>query len=446
MKRLLSTFLLAAAFQAGMAQEPELNPIDTLAANVASLNASMDALKRIKVTGYIQAQYQIADSAGQASFAGGDFKSGVDKRFAVRRGRLKVAYASPQNEKGFSTSQYVIQVDVSEKGLAIKDAYVLLTDKWSGWVQLKAGMFDRPFGYEIGYSSSLRESPERGRMSQLLFPGERDLGASLAIQGPKTSNWNWLRLEGGFFNGVGAPSAGADASDFDKKKDFIGRISMNKASASEKMKFGLGASVYNGGYRADNDTLYGIGNDPSGIVAYKINESSFKGDYAERKYTGIDAQLSLDWSPGITTVRAEYIQGDQAGSSSSTASPKSAVSSNIYKRSFNGAYFYFLQNIGATPLQAIVKYDWYDPNTDIAGDEVGKSASSGYKATGIADLRFDTWGFGLAYRWDSNVKITAYYDMVKNETSANIAELSSRPSYAKDMDDNIFTLRVQVKF
>ena len=51
----------------------------------------------------------------------------------------------------------------------------------------------------------LRESPERGRMSQLIFPNERDLGAMLTIQGPKLSNWNWLKLEAGLFNGTGAP-------------------------------------------------------------------------------------------------------------------------------------------------------------------------------------------------------------------------------------------------
>ncbi|REJ80410.1 MAG: hypothetical protein DWQ44_07280 [Bacteroidetes bacterium] len=427
------------------AQEPELNPFDTLASNVAGINSKIDALNRFKFSGYIQTQFQVADSAGQASFASGDFRPGVDKRIAVRRGRLKLTYNSPANDKGISTSQYVLQVDVTERGVGIKDAYMLLTDKWSGWIQLKAGMFDRPFGNEIGYSSSQRESPERGRMSQILFPGERDLGASLAIQGSKTSNWNWLRAEGGLFNGTGAPSFNADATDFDKKKDFIGRISANKSSASEKIKYGVGASVYNGGFRADNDTLYAISKDANGNKTFMIEQNSFKGHYAERKYTGVDGQFSIDWKPGITTVRAEYIQGEQAGTSSSTSSPRAAVTSNIYKRKFNGAYFYFLQNLGASPLQLVVKYDWYDPNTEVSKDEIGISAANGTKSTGIADIRYDTWGFGMIYRWDSNVRITLYYDMVKNETSRNIPDASTRPTYMKDLDDNVITLRLQVK-
>ncbi len=448
MKKLLLVFTSLLITIVSKAQEPVLSPLDTLTSNVAAINSKLDVMKRLKVSGYIQAQYQIADSSGEESFAGGNFKSGVDKRFMVRRGRLKVAYVSPADERGVSTSQYVLQFDVSEKGLAIKDAYALLTDKWTGWFQLKAGMFDRPFGHEIGYSSSSRESPERGRMSQLLFPGERDLGATIAIQGHKTSNWNWLRLEGGFFNGIGAPSAGADASDFDKKKDFIGRLSIERSSASEKVKYGFGASIYNGGFRVDADTIYTVGTDLNGTKGYKIENASFKGKYADRKYIGVNAQVSVSWNPGITTLRAEYIQGDQPGTSSSSGSPKSAVTSYVYKRSFNGAYFYLLQNIGNSPFQAIVKYDWYDPNTDVKGDNIGKAVSSadGFKSFNTSDLRYDTWGFGLSYRWDPQVKFTAYYDMVTNETSKNIADLSGKPSYMNDLNDNVFTLRLQVKF
>ncbi len=34
---------------------------------------------------------------------------------------------------------------------------------------------------------------------------------------------------------------------------------------------------------------------------------------ALRKYVGMDVQISIDWDPGITTIRGEYIQGDQPG-------------------------------------------------------------------------------------------------------------------------------------
>jgi hypothetical protein len=454
------------------AQDAE-QPIDTLTRHVAGIRQELDVLKRIKVSGYIQAQYQVTDSAGAKGYAGGDFASGVDKRFQVRRGRIKFQYDAPFIDKGWSTSQYVLQFDVTQNGLTIKDAYAKFTDPWCGWFSLTAGMQNRPFGYEIVYSSSMRESPERGRMSQIIFPNERDLGAMISIQGPKTSSWNWLKLDAGFFNGTGAPGAGANTSDFDKFKDFIGRLAIIRASRSEKVKWGLGASYYSGGFRQDVSDRYKFGTDDAGVKGFIIDQKKSEvsaninaRDKADRNYFGFDAQFSIDWMIGITTLRAEYIQGSQPATSSTSTSPAAPFTSSstsyttsidtngiatttattttsasdIYVRNFNGAYFYFLQNIGHTPFQFIAKYDWYDPNTDVSGDEIGKAVKTGFKATNATDIKYTTLGLGLAYRWDANVKLTAYYDMVQNETSASLA------GYTNDLLDNVFTLRVQVKF
>lgn len=418
------------------------SPLDTLTRTVAGIQQSLDVKNRLHISGYIQAQFQVAETMGQASYAGGNFPSLTDKRFAVRRGRIKFQYDAALNEKGISTSQYILQFDVTEKGVNIKDAYVKLTDPYIGWFSLIAGMQNRPFGYEIVYSSSMRESPERGRMSQIVFPNERDLGAMISIQGPKSSNWNWLKVDAGMFNGNGAPDALSQASDFDKKKDFIGHIGINKSTKSEMVKYGLGASYYDGGFRLDNDTVYSMATDPDGSKGFNITSSTGNKNkfYPKRKYIGCDGQISVDWIAGITTFRAEYIQGDQPDVSGTSKSPSAAVTSPIMNRKFNGAYLYFLQNIAHTPFQALVKYDWYDPNTDLKGDEVGKTVASGFKSSNSTDVKYSTLGIGLLYRWDANVKITAYYDMVKNETSQNLS------GYTKDIMDNVFTLRTQIKF
>lgn len=440
---------------------------DTVATALARINSDIDAFKRLKISGYLQPQYQVADSAGIPSFAGGNFTSGtspVDKRFMLRRARLKFVYDTPINDKGWSTSQYVLQFDISEKGVVIKDVYAKITDPWTGWFSVTGGMQNRPFGFEIGYSSSLRESPERGRMSQIIFPNERDLGGMLTIQGPKLSRWNWIKLEAGMFNGTGGPSTvgqffpagnttpvfgGSNTSDFDSYKDFIGHLTVSRTNKSEKVAWAVGVSMYDGGYRIDTVNVYKSATDSAGVAGFttdiKKSDNMLISDYhnrgkAERKYMGADAQVSIEWAPGITTLRAEYIQGEQPGTSSSTTSPASQVFSDIYKRKFNGAYFYFLQNIGQLPWQVIVKYDWYDPNTDVQGDDLGKSVQSTFKKTNGTDVKYTTLGLGLAYRWDSNVKITAYYDNVKNETSSHLS------GFTKDIPDNVFTLRMQYKF
>lgn len=489
-KFIKAIMIIALAFGMKATAQDTESPMDTLTRSVSAIQSTLDVINRVKISGYIQSQFQVADSAGINSFAGGNFGSGVDKRFMLRRGRVKFQYDAPANDKGFSTSQYVFQIDVSEKGLTIKDLYAKFTDPWSGWFSLTAGMQNRPFGYEIGYSSSLRESPERGRMSQTIFPNERDLGAMVTIQGQKTSDWNWLKLEAGMFNGTGGPSAGANTSDFDKFKDFITHLSMTRNNLSQTIKYGLGVSYYDGGFRQDQSNLYKSGVDSAGVKGFviDINKTTIHPDISartevKRNYIGVDGQFSIDWKAGITTIRAEYIQGTQPGTSGSSVSPASAptdaavttytstssstsvttidslgnahtstttttttkastssAASDLYKRKFNGAYFYFLQNIGQTPLQAILKYDWYDPNTDVQGDEIGKAVKAGTKSLNATDLKYTTLGVGLAYRWDANVKLTAYYDMVKNETSKNLA------GYSQDLKDNVFTLRVQVKF
>ncbi len=427
--------------------EPEMG--DTTQATLVRYGQALELLNRIKVSGYVQAQFQYADSAGQPSFNGGNFPAGTDKRFAIRRGRVKFQYDSQPGEKGWSTSQYVLQLDVTEKGLAIKDAYLKMTDPWTGWLSLTAGMQNRPVGYEISYSSNLRESPERGRMSQIIFPGERDLGFMLTVQAPKTSKWNFIKLDAGIFNGTGARAPGLDASDYDKFKDVIGRLSISKSTPSEKIKYGVGVSGYFGGFRVDSVTVYTYGID-SGNVKGFIKESKAVDNYnngavgsrdmTKRNYIGVDAQFAIDWFPGITTLRAEYIQGEQPAFSSSSSSPAAISTADVYRRNFNGAYFYFLQNIGQSPLQAIVKYDWYDPNTDVEKDEIGKKVTSNAKATNATDVKYSTLGLGLSYRWDANVKVTAYYDVVTNEESANLK------GFDKDLKDNVFTLRLQVRF
>ncbi|MDD4921865.1 MAG: porin [Bacteroidales bacterium] len=398
--------------------------------DVEQLQADNAVAKKLKISGYVQMQYQKADTAGISSFAGGNFASGVDNRMLIRRGRVKFAY---DNEG----SQAVMQFDITEKGLGIKDAYVSVTDPLIKVFSLTGGVFDRPFGYEISYSSSTRETPERSRIFQTLFPGERDLGARLTIQAPKTSSWNFLRLELGLFNGNGI------AVETDSYKDFIGHLSATKTSSNEKMVWGIGASMYKGGFAKTADKTYSI-NEVDGVKVFTASNNKI-GDKSNRHYFGVDGQFSYDWALGITQVRAEYLTGTQPGLASSSSSLTAAASGNVFNRKFNGYYVYFIQNILQTPLQAVVKYDVYDPNTEVAGNEIGETAT-GALATNATDAKFSTLGLGLNYRFNSNVKIMAYYDIVANEKIANLAKPSTLTDLSRDRKDNVFTLRMQYKF
>ena len=87
--------------------------------------------------------------------------------------------------------------------MSFKDVYMQIKDPKFTASSIKVGVFDRPFGYEITYSSSRRESPERSTVFTTLFPNERDLGIMLTLQAKKGSAWNILKLDAGLFAGNG---------------------------------------------------------------------------------------------------------------------------------------------------------------------------------------------------------------------------------------------------
>jgi len=442
-------------------------------------------LKKFKFSGYMQGQFQVAQKAGTATYDGGNFASTTDKRFMMRRARLKLNYIG-------NNSEFVFQFDASDNGnyiagntftvvdsvgtvpgphygkpythtggnvlssgngkminaFNIKDLYYKFTDPWLKTFSITVGNMNRPFGFEIGYSSSNRESPERGRMSQILFPGERDMGAMLTIQRPSTAKLNWIKIEAGMYNGT---SSGYP--EYDKQKDFIGHIVLSKSLMKEHIKLSGGASYYNGGWRAGTINVYNMSTDDQAKdgtttlsqKAFVLNKLSSTNDYVARIYKGVDAQASCDFPFGITTLRGEYIWGQNPG----TAQVQN--SSDIYMRKFSGAYLYFIQNILKSKNDIVVKYDWYDPNTDVTASDMPTTTTTysngNFKSIGANDIKYSTLGLGWVYHWDQNVKITAYYEIMKNETSNNLkTTLINGEGLNGDLTDNVFTLRIQYKF
>lgn len=395
--------------------------IEGLNESYLETKATVDALKKIKFSGYIQTQFQSAEVDGASTFAGGNFTAGMHNRFMVRRGRLKLTYDN-------DITNYVLQIDATEKGLGLKDAYVLFKEPWLKSFGLKGGVFDRPFGFEISYSSSSRETPERSRMFQTLFPGERDLGVSVEYS-PYTPYESFL----GYFNFKAGLFAGNGVNvEVDNKKDFIGRLGFSLPFYEENLAIDGGVSVYTGGVKLS-----------SGKSVYTVNNSvaataDTKKLYADRNYLGLDLQLYYALPiVGNFSLRGEYIGGKQPGGNlSSSSSPTALQTGDLYLRNFAGYYINYVQNLGEKN-QLVVKYDVYDPNTDVEGDQIGAVAAA---KLGSGDLKYTTLGVGLVHYWDDNIKFVLYYDSVSNETSTKLAGFNS------DLKDNVLTFRIQYKF
>ncbi len=403
-------------------EEPQKDTLTLLQEQIDANASKIKKSEKFKVSGYVQGQAEFAQPGmGTKTGAnGGKYNADIDgkdadwyTRYGIRRGRIKFQY-SEKIAKG------VFQLDITDKGLGFKDAYMEITEPFLKMFTLKSGIFDRPFGDEISYSSSRRESPERSLIFQKLFPDERDLGASLIIAAPKGSSMEGLKLQGGLFSGNGI------RVDDNSKMDFIGQLKYEKTYTT--MSFGLGASMYSGTVNNADSVLYTMKDNVWTAENVERNQLN------TRQYFGIDAQLSLVTVMGITNIRVEYLFGEQPSIKGDFGSPKAntyALATPFnYLRKFSGGHVYLVQDIYSTPLSLVLKYSFLDPNTEVAGNDVANKA----------DLAMNTFGFGALWNINPALRLMAFYEMTSNETSTAVA------GYDTDIKDDLFTLRLQYKF
>lgn len=333
-------------------QKKETPTLEELAARVEALTEALtenrnttDALSKMKLSGYIQAQY-VNDERSLNELSGASSTRNFDQ-FSIRRGRVKFTY------QFLPTSRFVLQPDVTSSGVTLKDGYVEFTEPWTTWKHtLTAGQFNWPFGFEIMYSSSSREVPERSRVIRTLFPGERDRGVMLSGLGLNDR----LSYRVAVVNGTGT----AQSFDFNKRKDIVARVGYSFGALD------LGGSVYRG----------------EDLVQTSTNS---KGREFDKERMGVDFQ----WATPIQGLglRGEYIVGKQAPSSGTTRTESQDVA---------GWYLYAIQNIG-TRHQLVVRADEYDPDTDVDNNRV-RTINPSY-----------------IFHWDSHSKVMASYEFIHSE-------------------------------
>ncbi len=411
-----------------------MDMVDTATTTGKGLLAIYKKFDHLRIGGYLQPQFQVAETKAIKSFEGGDFGSQVNNRFMLRRSRLRIDYA--HFEEGRKPGvQIVFQFDANERAFTVRDIWGRVFENQLKLFSFTVGMFARPFGFEVNLSSADRESPERGRMSQTLMKSERDLGAMVTLDSRrKVSRLKFLKADIGLFNGQGINAAG----DFDNNKDVIGNISLKPFPVANKITMAFGASTLQGGLLQNTKYVFTT-KQFQGIKSIVVDSSLnnlFK--TSPRQYYGANMQLKYKNRKGLTSeLRAEFVAGKQTGTANSSETPIALTSGNegFHIRHFNGAYFYLLQQLFTTRHQVFIKYDWYDPDTMVKGNEIG-ATGAGFSG---ANIKYSTLGVGYISYLTDNAKLILYYANVKNEKT-------QLTGFTNDLKDDVFTCRLQFRF
>ncbi|KIA87211.1 porin [Flavobacterium sp. AED] len=405
----------------------------------SAMESVVNELAKIKVSGYIQAQYEMYDSwASDGSQHGVPVTGSAyeDNSFYIRRARIKFTY------KPIDGVNFVLQPNFEVHQVTLKDAYVQLNDRWLNLFSLWVGQFNRPT-YDIEYSSSSREFAERTLMTRTLYPTERDQGAKLEADFATTYNIP-LKIQVAVLNGnFGEGALANQAKDVDNGKDLMARAVYSFKLPSKGLGIDFGAHTYLGKTSVLENTATKTTTtvDPatgintvviktSPTVFTDVNNKSFTpavGDQFKKELFGAEMQLYYDFLGGMS-LKGEYIRGTYSGTTNTTQVNSLFNANKI--RNVEGYYISFVKNVGKVN-EVSLRYDVFDPNTRLSGDAVKTKD----------DLKYNNWTFAWQYFFNDNIKVMACYVMPINEKSLNAGA-----DFIKDKHDNIFTLRLQAKF
>ena len=393
---------------------------------VSAMQSTLDKLSKIKISGYIQAQYETYDTwnAGVHGVSPITGAPASTNTFSLRRARVKFTY------EAMDGVTFVLCPNFEVDRVRLTDVYAQLNDRWMQTFSLWVGLFNRPT-YEVEFSSSSREFSERSLVTRTLYPQERDMGAKLEANF-LTKFEIPLKLQFAILNGnFGIGTAANQVKDIDNTKDFMARAVYSLKFPSK----GLGVDFGGNGYFGHN-TIISQTATPAKFSDVNGNLFTPKvGDDLKKQWFGAEMQVYYDILGGAS-LKAEYIAGSLTGFKAidfpSQVNPLFTTNNKV--RNIEGHYISLIKNLGKSQMLS-VRYDVFDPNTKKSGNEVAT----------IDDLKFQNWTFAYQYFFNENIKIMVSYLMPINEKSAN--QGITNPDWANvDHRDNSLTIRFQTKF
>lgn len=387
----------------------------------STIESDLLKLIPIKISGYIQTQYDMYDyQDDKGPISGSNDKQPVTNSFYIRRARISFKYETIDGIK------FVLQPDFGVDKVSLKDCYAVLNDRWfMQTYSLTVGQFNR-MNYDVEFTSNTREFLERARMTTTLYPNERDLGAKLEANF-MTKYEIPLKLQLGIFNGnFGQGAIANQVRDVDSNKDVMARATYSFSFPSKGLGIDIGAHGYFGSTKV-------LQQPTTPIKFYDVDNNQFtpaSGDTLKKDWFGAEAQIYYDFLGG-TSLKGEYIAGTYSGTSNAAQTFSGIGVDKV--RNFKGYYLSLTKNIGKL-FQTDIRFDSFDPNSKLSGNAV----------TRADDLKYDTWTFAVQYFYDENVKVVLGYTMPLNEQSDLVG--GDYATTSKDKKDSTFSIRLQARF
>jgi hypothetical protein len=402
----------------------------------------------------------------------------------------------------------------------MKDSWLAIKDpKWKAFT-LTTGVFTRRFGEELELSSQDREVPERTMVVQHLFPAIRDLGMNLEFRLPKKHKLHFLKLDAGVFHGTGANLEADNSKDFtgriviDKplKSDKINfklgasiyrgfvnhRYDIDGSAANYRFVWRTIDTVLNIGGVEQQFTIMNQDYSSPALATILADPTIARATYnknVQRNYYAAHGEFTsqgIGKILGKTLVRGEYIFGQQVSlegtlgnpyvfSSVSPSGPFSGVTwpkfdspqpynpatvalqlkpSHTFIRQFSGWYLYIDQQIGKTGHHIGYRVDYFDPNTDVKGEQISLNVFDeqgnmvGSSGLSVADVAFTTHLFTYRYVVNENLSFMVSFERPVNEKTkldpldSTQIGLGKYPhsGYLTNVRDDMVMVRMQYKF
>ena len=381
---------------------------------VAGAQSTLDGLKKIKITGFVQGRYEYHQDA-----VDGTVRPKSENRFYVRHGYLGARYEGKNGE-------YFLQIDANNNdGVVLKDAEASLIDTWTPLhLKLTLGQFKVPFGYEILQSDADREMPERSQVILSLFPGDRDRGLRLQ------AHYEVLRLNVALVNGAsfgqkdpsnffGATQNGYDPNGF---KTVVGRVGVDLGSFVGGLSWMWGRTL---------DTTFG--------KLDVVNGSSTTGTllpdtykYFAQTRLGADVQGYID----IPTVGGLALKGEVIWARKTNLDYAGTSANSCLNSRSLGWMLTAVQNIGQY-VGVALRLDQFDPLLSSTVDSKCYDTTITPKPTAAVAARdmdkVYRLGAALLFYGSSNIKFTLSYEHPWEQTGAKV-------------DNDIVTAQLQARF